>query len=120
KDNAFARQSCRPRKGESMGGFPLAAGRGSYAERGALPPPSKRSRSRAGDGKLDIGPGHTKCLGERRPIVIQNYVRGRSPSATDSSRRPADGQRPHLLLHLSASAEPLVPKFQEERKHAAE
>ena len=37
EDNVFAGQRCRPRKGESMGGFPLAAGRGSYAEGGARP-----------------------------------------------------------------------------------
>src|SRR6266478_2060360 len=102
-----------------MGGFPLTAGRGSYAEGDALPAPPKGSRSRARDGEVNVGPGHAKCLGERRPVVLQDYVRRGFPLAANSSRCRADGQRPDLLLHLSAGAEPLVSKFSEKRKQAA-
>ena len=103
-----------------MGGFPLAAGRRSYAEGGAQPPSPQQSRPRVRGGKVNVGPGHTKCFGKRRPIVIQDYVRRGISPATDSSRRRADGQRPYVLLHLRACAEPLIPKFEEDREQAAE
>ena len=42
------------------------------------------------------------------------------PATADGSRSAADGQRPNLLLQLSAGAKSFVPKFQEERKQAAQ
>src|SRR5438045_1137829 len=102
-----------------MGGFPLAAGCGSYAEGGARPPPENGSRPGSRDCELNVCPGHPKCLGECRPIVGQDYVRGGFLLATESSRRHADRQRANLLLYLSAGAEPLLPKFQKERKQGA-
>src|ERR1700731_362359 len=103
-----------------MEGFALPARRGSYAEDGARPRAVKGTRCRARGGELNFGPGYTNCLGECRPIVVQDYVRGGFPSATGDSRRRADAQRPDGFLHLSAGAEPLVPKLEEERKQAAE
>src|ERR1700736_3525215 len=104
-----------------MEGFALPARRGSYAEDGARPRAANEgSRRRARDGQLNIGPGYTKCLGECRPVVLQDHVRGGFPLATGDSRRRADGRQPDVFLNLSARAEPLVPKFQEERKQAAE
>jgi len=103
-----------------MEGFSFAARGGSYAEDGARPSPPGGSQPRACDSELNVGPGHPKCLCEPRPIIVQDYVRGRFPLATENSRCCADGQRPDVLLYLSAGAKPLVPKFQKERKQAAE
>src|ERR1700737_2055938 len=69
EDNLFAGQRCRAREGESMGGFPLAAGRGRYAEGGAGLASPSGSRSRARDGEGNVGPGKTNCLGAQRPVL---------------------------------------------------
>src|SRR5260370_34984330 len=72
------------------------------------------------NGEMDFGPGYTKCLGERRPVVVHDDVCRRFPVAADCSRRRADGHRSHILLHLSAGAEPFVAKFEKQGKEAAD
>src|SRR5262249_15191853 len=102
-----------------MDGFALALGRGGYAQRDGRCRRRKGNRRWTRKGELYFRPGHPKRFGEPRPGVVQDCVCGRFPTAAQSSRRRADGQRSYLPLHLSACSETLVAKFQEERKQAA-
>ena len=103
-----------------MNGFSLAARRGGYADDGARPPPRNGGRLRPCEGEVNFGPGNSKGLGERRPIIVQDYVRRASSLATDGSWCCGNGQRPNVFLHLSTRAESLVAKLQKERDQAAE
>ena len=103
-----------------MDGFTLTAGRRSDTQGDTRPASVNDNRLRMRNGEMNFGPGYTKCLGERRLVVVQDDVCRRFSVAADCSRRRADGHRSNILLHLSAGAEPFVANFEKEGKEAAD